>query len=131
MTPERIRSQSVRVRLKRGPEFAVASLLKNLPFLQRCYASFQAQFCPANQWTLNATGIPPRQPHLFHPVFNRFNEAVWPNLPSSATFNIRSSPCSSDSILLPCFSPCTLVQVTKSTGRYLFAHALPDSTATP
>ena len=68
---------------------------------------------------------------FFHPVFNRFNEAVWPNSPSSATFNIRSPPCSSDSILLPCFSPCTLVQVTKPTGRYLFAHSLPDSTATP
>jgi len=118
--------QSVRVRLRRGPEFVAVSLLKNLSFLQICCSSLQAQPRPANLSTLDATGIRPCQTLQFRPVFNRFNEAVWPN------FNLLRNTKSSFGMKLrrsqtfPIFLPCTLGQVTKSTGRYLLVHALLD-----
>src|SRR6266536_2043694 len=78
MTPYRIRSRSVSVRRRRGPEFVVVSLPKPLSLLLRNYSrNFKRQSAFIRETARFSSRAPLRQAL----VFNRFNPNSLRNFP--------------------------------------------------
>src|SRR6266704_2583159 len=106
MTPYRIRSRSVSVRRRRGPEFVVVSLPKPLSFLLRNYSRNRALLLPCA--TPSGSCI------------QSFQSKQFAQLSSSAQYRTSALPH-----FLSHSLSCTFVQVAKSSGGVLyFTHGM-------
>src|SRR6266571_2352028 len=117
MTPYRIRSRSVSVRRRRGPEFVVVSLPKPLSLLLRNYSrnfKRQSAFIRENRAPLLPCATPPGFLYSIVSI-----QAV------CATFLFCAIPSLRALALLMSFLSCTIVQVTKSSdGVLYFTHGM-------
>src|SRR5712691_10823932 len=117
MTPYRIRSRSVSVRRRCGPEFVVVSLPKPLSFLLRNYSrNFKTaiRVYSRNRALFLPCATPPG------PCIQSFQSKQSAQLSSSAQYRTSALPH-----FLSHSLSCTFVQVAKSSGGVLyFTHGM-------
>src|SRR5260370_7263565 len=118
MTPYKIRSQSVRVRRSRGPEFAVPSSFKQFSFSLRTYGSHPAPLWNAGQANSGNHAAARRAFIRSYSIVSILT--VCAILPACATAKLSVGLRSSIPDFRYHILPCPFVQVAKSTGRYLF-----------